>query len=173
MLIGLLSDTHGYLDPTIGQHFASCDEIWHAGDIGDMAVIDALKKIKPVQAVYGNIDDTAMRTRFPEDLWLQREGVTIFMTHIAGRPPQYNARIKKVLKERIPDVLICGHSHICQVKKDEARNLLYINPGAAGQQGFHAMRTLIRMEIQRGKIGKMEVIELGKRGQQVDESILN
>lgn len=164
MTVGLISDTHSYLDPTIEKHFAHCDEIWHAGDIGEMTVIDALKKIKPVQAVYGNIDDTAMRARFPEDLWLTREGVTIFLTHIAGRPPQYNPRIKKILKERTPDVLICGHSHICQVKKDAARNLLYINPGAAGQQGFHAMRTLIRMEIHAGKISKMEVIELGKRG---------
>lgn len=165
LLIGLLSDTHSYLDPTVAGHVARCDEIWHAGDIGEIAVIDALEKIKPVQAVYGNIDDGAMRARLPEDLWLTREGVTFFITHIAGRPPQYNPRIKKVLKHRTPDVLICGHSHICQVSKDTSRNLLYINPGAAGQQGFHAMRTMIRMEVQAGRISKMEVIELGKRGQ--------
>lgn len=164
MTIGLISDTHSYFDPTIGKHFTHCDEIWHAGDIGEMKVIDALEKIKPVKAVYGNIDDAAMRTRFPEDLWLTPEGVTILITHIAGRPPHYNPRIKKLLKDRTPDVLICGHSHICQVKKDESLNLLYINPGAAGQQGFHAIRTMMRMEIQAGKISKMEVIELGKRG---------
>ncbi len=164
MTIGLLSDTHGFLDPTISKHFSQCDEIWHAGDIGDSAVIDALEKIKPVRAVYGNIDDPSMRARFPEDLWITQEGLTVWMTHIGGRPPQYNPRIKKLLKEKQPDVFICGHSHILQVKRDDTRGMLYINPGAAGQQGFHHMRTMLRMEIEAGKIRKMEVIELGKRG---------
>lgn len=164
MIIGLISDTHGYLDPTIATHFKNCDEIWHAGDIGDGAVITELEKIKPVKAVYGNIDDKAMRTRYPEDLWITLEGLTFWITHIGGRPPNYNPRVKKILKEKNTDVFICGHSHILQVKRDETRNLLYLNPGAAGQQGFHVMRTILRMEVSAGKIGKMEVIELGKRG---------
>ncbi len=165
MTIGLLSDTHGYFDPTIVKHFSQCDEIWHAGDIGDVSVIDDLEKIKPVRAVYGNIDDALLRARFPEDLWLKCDGLTVWMTHIGGKPPQYNPRIKKLLKEKQPDVFICGHSHILQVKRDDARGMLYINPGAAGQQGFHQIRTMLRMEIEAGKIKKMEVIELGKRGE--------
>ena len=165
MRIGIISDTHSFLDPTIAEHFKACEEIWHAGDIGDMSVITELEKMKPVQAVYGNIDDKEMGSRFPEDLWLKREGLSIWITHIGGRPPNYNPRIKKILKEKTPDVFICGHSHILQVKHDAARKLLYLNPGAAGHQGFHAIRTLLRMEIGKGKIRKMEVIELGKRGQ--------
>lgn len=164
MIIGLISDTHSFLDPTIAEHFKHCDEIWHAGDIGDMSVITELEKIKPVRAVYGNIDDKEMRMRFPEDLWLTREGLNIWITHIGGRPPNYNPRVKKILKEKTPDVFICGHSHILQVKRDEPRKLLYLNPGAAGQQGFHTMRTVLRMVFMEGKITKMEVIELGKRG---------
>ena len=164
MKIGLLSDTHSYLDPKVFDHFKECDEIWHAGDIGDGALADALEKFKPLQAVFGNIDDKDMSVRFPEDLWFDCNGVKIWMTHIGGAPPNYNPRVKKILKEKVPDVFICGHSHILRVKKDEKLNILYVNPGAAGNQGFHAMRTIIRMEIDGAKIRKMEVIELGKRG---------
>ncbi len=164
MRIGVISDTHGYFDPTLEGYFAGCDEIWHAGDIGDAEVITGLERIAPVQAVYGNIDDAAMQQRFPEDRWLQREGVTILITHIAGKTPAYTTRVKKLLNTRRADVLICGHSHICQVKKDEGRGLLFINPGAAGQQGFHTMRTVLRLELGEGKIKKLEVVELGKRG---------
>ncbi|MBY0435663.1 MAG: metallophosphatase family protein [Cyclobacteriaceae bacterium] len=164
MKIGLLSDTHGYLDPTLADHFKTCDELWHAGDIGDVAVADALEKIKPFRAVYGNVDDNALRQRFPEDLWFECKGVKIWMTHIGGAPPNYNPRIKKMLKERIPDVFICGHSHILRVKKDDKLNMLYINPGAAGNHGFHTIKTAIRMELKVGKIQSLEVIELGKRG---------
>ncbi|MBL7847133.1 MAG: metallophosphoesterase family protein [Cyclobacteriaceae bacterium] len=164
MTIGLLSDTHGFFDETLAIHFRDCDEIWHAGDIGSREVIDALEKIKPVVAVFGNIDDLELCGRYPEDQWLTRDGVNIWITHIAGRPPGYNPRVKRMLKDRKPAVLICGHSHICEVKKDESNQLLFINPGAAGQQGFHAMRTAMRLEIASGKISKLEVIELGKRG---------
>ena len=164
MKIGLLSDTHSYLDPKVFDHFKECDEIWHAGDIGDGALADALEKFKPLQAVFGNIDDKDMSVRFPEDLWFDCNGVKIWMTHIGGAPPNYNPRVKKILKEKVPDVFICGHSHILRVKKDEKLNMLYVNPAAAGNQGFHAMRTIIRMEIDGAKIRKMEVIELGKRG---------
>ena len=164
MKIGLLSDTHSYLDPRVFDHFKECDEIWHAGDIGDGALADALENFKPLRAVFGNIDDKDMSVRFPEDFWFDCNGVKIWMTHIGGAPPNYNPRVKKILKEKVPDVFICGHSHILRVKKDEKLNMLYVNPGAAGNQGFHAMRTIIRMEIDGAKIRKMEVIELGKRG---------
>jgi len=162
--IGILSDTHGHYDETLGVHFASCDEIWHAGDIGDLEVVSKLKKMAPVLAVYGNIDDGNLRQIFPEDAWIERAGMRILMTHIAGTPPRYNPRVKKLLNERTADALVCGHSHICQVKKDDSSNLLFINPGAAGQHGFHTMRTALRLELGDGKIKKLEVIELGKRG---------
>lgn len=165
MNIGLLSDTHGHLDSAVIKHFASCDEIWHAGDIGDIALADELAKFKPLRAVYGNIDDQNIRERYPEDLWFACEDLTIWMTHIGGAPPSYNSRVKKILAERIPDVFICGHSHILRVKRDpKYNNMLYLNPGAAGNQGFHQMKTLLRFEVAGKEIRNMEVIELGKRG---------
>lgn len=163
MKIGLISDTHGYFDETLNEHFAGCSEIWHAGDIGDLTVITSLERIAPVQSVFGNIDDKEMQTRYPENLWLTRDGVDFLITHIAGKPGRYPARVKKLIDDRKPAVLICGHSHICLVKKDEG-GLLYINPGAAGQQGFHAMRTVVRLNVENGACSKLEVIELGKRG---------
>mgnify|MGYP001450460043 CR=1 FL=1 len=164
MKIGLISDTHSYLDPKVFTYFKDCDEVWHAGDIGDAAVANELEKFKPLRAVFGNIDDKAMQARYPEDLWFTCEGLTFWMTHIGGAPPNYNPRIKKRLKEKTPDVFICGHSHILRVKKDPAYNMLYINPGAAGNHGFHSIKTLIRFEINNKIISKLEVIELGKRG---------
>lgn len=164
MRIGVISDTHGFLDETLAEHFRTCDEIWHAGDIGDASVIAGLERIAPVKAVYGNIDDQVMQQKYPEDLWLTRNGISILITHIAGKPPAYTTRVKKLVSTRHLDVLVCGHSHICQVKKDESRNLLYLNPGAAGQQGFHVMRTVLRLELGQGRIQKLEVVELGKRG---------
>lgn len=164
MKIGLISDTHGYLDPIIFKHFESCDEVWHAGDIGDKSLMNELNKFKPVRAVFGNIDNQEIRQLYPEDLWFKCEGLNIWMTHIGGAPPNYNPRIKKILKEKIPDVFICGHSHILRVKKDEKLNMLYINPGAAGNHGFHSIKTIIRMEILSSRITKLEVIELGTRG---------
>lgn len=164
MKIGLISDTHSFLDPKVFTYFNACDEVWHAGDIGDATVANELEKFKPLRAVFGNIDDKAMQARYPEDLWFTCEGLTIWMTHIGGAPPNYNPRIKKLLKEKTPDVFICGHSHILRVKKDPAYNMLYINPGAAGNHGFHSIKTLIRFEINTKIISKLEVIELGKRG---------
>ncbi|MFM8913943.1 MAG: metallophosphoesterase family protein [Flammeovirgaceae bacterium] len=164
MKIGLLSDTHSHLEPSVFEHFKSVDEIWHAGDIGDAAVLNQLQAFKPVKAVYGNIDDPDMQLRAPEDLWWTCEGVHIWMTHIAGAPPNYNPRIKKAFKEKVPQVLICGHSHILRVIKDPKYNLLYINPGAAGNHGFHHKKTILRFDILQGAIKNMEVIELGKRG---------
>jgi len=165
MKIGLVSDTHGYLDPRVFEHFKNVDEIWHAGDIGDLSLVDELKKIKPVRAVYGNIDDKTIQAEFPEDLWFVCEGFTIWITHIGGAPPHYNPRVKKILKQKAPDIFVCGHSHILRVKKDPTfHNMLYLNSGAAGNHGFHLVKTLIRFELLKKEIKNMEVIELGKRG---------
>ncbi len=165
MKIGLLSDTHGYLDPKIFIHFKDCDEIWHAGDIGDITVVQALEAFKPLRAVFGNIDDKAIRTRFPQDLRFHCEDVDVWITHIGGTPPNYNPRVKKILGEKAPDVFICGHSHILGIKRDtQYNNMLFLNPGAAGNQGFHKEKTLVRFEVNGKKMSRMEVIELGKRG---------
>ncbi|MBK6264867.1 metallophosphoesterase family protein [Marivirga sp. S37H4] len=165
MKIGLISDTHGYYDETIPDYFGNCDEIWHAGDIGEGQIIEKLNLIAPTLAVYGNIDTPEFQKLYPEDLHFEREGLKIFMSHIGGKPPHYNPRIKKIIKEVQPDIFVCGHSHILRVITDPKHNkLLYLNPGAAGKQGFHQMRTLLRFEIDNKKISKMEVIELGKRG---------
>jgi putative phosphoesterase len=165
MKIGLLSDTHGYLDSRVFDYFKDCDEIWHAGDIGTLQLAAELAAFKPLKAVYGNIDDQAIQAKYPEDVRLNIEGLSIWMTHIGGVPPTYNPRINKELKQQTPAIFICGHSHICRVKKDPTKsNMLYINPGAAGNHGFHNIKTIIRMELAEGKIKALEVIELGKRG---------
>jgi putative phosphoesterase len=165
MKIGLLSDTHGFLDPKIFDHFVACDEVWHAGDIGDMRIVDKLTAFRPFRAVFGNIDDSEIQARFNEDLFFECEGVSIWMTHIGGSPPRYNPRVNKILRFRRPDVFICGHSHILRIAKDPAHAaMLYINPGAAGNHGLHHTKTLVRFEISAGLVKDMEVIELGKRG---------
>jgi putative phosphoesterase len=165
MKIGLISDTHSYLDPKVFTHFAKVEEIWHAGDIGDTDVADALRNFKPLRAVFGNIDDINIQTQFPEDLRFDCEGMQIWMTHIGGAPPNYNPRIKKELSRYVPDVFICGHSHILRIKRDEKyNNMLYLNPGAAGNHGFHAIKTLVRFDIADKRMFNLEVIELGKRG---------
>lgn len=165
MKIGLLSDTHSFLDPMIFEYFKNCDEIWHAGDIGDPEIIHLIEKVKPLKAVFGNIDNKELQNSLPEDLWFPCEGLSIWMTHIGGAPPNYNPRVKKILKEKVPDVFICGHSHILRVMKDPAyKDMLYINPGAAGNHGFHTTKTIIRFEIKKASIINMEAIELGKRG---------
>ena len=165
MKIGLLSDTHGFLDPKIYDHFRDCDELWHAGDLGTLAVCEQLESFKPLRAVYGNIDGKDIQLRFQEDLHFICEGLSVWMTHIGGAPPRYNARIKKMLSIRAPDIFVCGHSHTLRIAKDAAYSgMLYINPGAAGNQGFHAVKTLVRFEIVSKEVKKMEVIELGKRG---------
>lgn len=166
MKIGLLSDTHSFLDQKVLTHFSGCDEIWHAGDVGDPAVADTLEKFKSFKAVFGNIDTKEIQTRYPEDLRFTCEGVDVLMTHIGGSPPNYNSRVKKLFKEKTPDLFICGHSHILRIKKDPAyNNMLYLNPGACGNHGFHMMKTIVRFDIAGGVVSNMEVIELGKRGQ--------
>jgi putative phosphoesterase len=165
MKIGLISDTHSYLDPKVFVHFKDCDEIWHAGDIGTTSLADELATFKPLKAVYGNIDDKDLQVRFAENLWMDVEGVSVLMTHIGGAPPNYNPRVKKLLSARTPQLFICGHSHILRIKRDTAYNgMLYVNPGAAGQHGFHTMKTIVRFEIASKEIKSMEVIELGRRG---------
>lgn len=165
MTIGLISDTHGYLDPQVKSYFDICDEIWHAGDIGTLPVLESLERIRPTFGVYGNVDGQDIRLRCPKDLWLNRSGVRVLITHIAGRPGRYNRHIKSMLGASPPDVLICGHSHILKVMKDPGFNdMWYINPGAAGRQGLHHIKTIIRLTLDKGKVTNLEVIEMGKRG---------
>lgn len=164
MKIGLISDTHSFLDKKVFKYFDSCDEIWHAGDIGNEEVLNELEAFKPTKTVFGNIDDQAIQQRTIEDLIFTIEDVKVFMTHIGGKPPRYAKGISTKLKKHKPDLFICGHSHILRVMPDKDRGLLYMNPGAAGHQGFHKMRTLLRFEINNGKIENLEAIELGARG---------
>ena len=154
MKIGLISDTHGYLDPKVFEYFKHCDEIWHAGDIGTEEVLDQLEAFKPTRAVYGNIDGQKIRIRTQEGLIFEIEGKRIMITHIAGNPPGYNATVRKYLTQYHPDVLICGHSHFLKVERDKANSLLFLNPGAAGKHGFHKVKTLLRMEINNGNISR-------------------
>lgn len=162
--IGLISDTHSYLDPTVFEHFSQVDEIWHAGDIGNLDVTDALAAKKTLRAVYGNIDDTKARNTFPLDLRFDCEGLDVFITHIGGYPGRYNRRVSKLLSEHPPGLFICGHSHILKVMPDKKHGLLHMNPGAAGHHGFHHMRTLLRFSISEGIVKDLEVVELGLRG---------
>jgi putative phosphoesterase len=164
MLIGLISDTHSYFDPQIYQYFQDCDEIWHAGDIGEEQILQTLVNFKPLKVVYGNIDAGAVKHACAENIFFECEGIKILMTHIGALPPSYNPRIRELLNKYTPDLFICGHSHILRVLKDSKRkNMWYINPGAAGKHGFHHVRTVMRLEILEGKLKNLEVIELGNR----------
>lgn len=160
----LLSDTHGYLDSSILDHALKADEIWHAGDIGNLETADRLAALKPLRAVYGNIDDTKVRSVYPLNNRFVIDGLDILITHIGGYPGRYHPSIKKELLLHPPKLFICGHSHILRIMRDISNNLLHINPGAAGIYGFHKMRTMIKFEIIKGKIENLYVIELGLRG---------
>jgi uncharacterized protein len=163
--IGLLSDTHSYLDPQIPEVFKDVDEIWHGGDIGTLALCDELKKLKPFYAVYGNIDDKEIRMEYPLNLSMEREGLKILITHIGGYPGHYDPRAKKQIEEIRPDIFICGHSHILKVMRDvQYNNMLMMNPGAAGVQGFHKVKTVLRFTLNNGKVENLEAVELGLRG---------
>ena len=164
--IGLISDTHSWLDPAVFNYFDSCDEIWHAGDFGSMEVVNQLQQFKPLKAVYGNIDDGALRQLFPEDNFFTCEQVNVYMRHIGGYPGKYAPGVKEKIKQQPSGLFISGHSHILKVMYDDKLNCLHINPGAAGNQGWHQVRTLIRFTIDETKMGNCEVIELGKRGSQ-------
>lgn len=163
MKIGIISDTHGFLDPKVFHYFKDCDQVWHAGDIGSSAVTDALKEKFDLKAVFGNIDGGSLRVEFNEDLIFTVEGKKIFITHIAGKPYAYNKRVSDLLKTHQPDVLVCGHSHILRVEFDKKYKTLFINPGAAGIHGFHKVKTLIRFEITANEIKNMQAIEMGPR----------
>ncbi|MFW5804219.1 MAG: metallophosphoesterase family protein [bacterium] len=157
--IGLLSDTHGNLDDTVFKYFKECDEIWHAGDIGHIDVANKLSSFKPLKAVYGNIDGTEIRSSYTKFLIFTCEEVKIVLTHIGGTPGKYEPSSRKIIQDLHPKLFICGHSHILRVKYDQKYNLLYMNPGAAGNQGFHKVKTLIRFTINKLEIKDLEVIE--------------
>ena len=162
--ICLLSDTHGHLDETILRLAAASDEIWHAGDFGDVHVSERLSEIRPLRGVYGNIDGQPLRSMHPEFLSFTIEGVRVLMIHIAGAFGSYSPDVRKLLDELRPDVLVCGHSHILKVQHDAKRKMLYLNPGAAGKHGFHTVRTLLRFSIDGDRLTGLEAVELGKRG---------
>lgn len=161
--IGLLSDTHGLWDTKFEEYFKDCDEIWHAGDIGTLELADKFEALKPFRAVFGNIDDYAIRQIYPEILRFVVDGVDVFMTHIGGFPGRYNNKIKQELFSNPPQLFISGHSHILRVMYDNQINCLHMNPGAAGNHGFHQVRTILRFIIDNGNIRDLEVVEI-KRG---------
>ena len=164
--IGLISDTHNYLDPQISDYFSDRDEIWHAGDFGNASIAVELKKIAPVFGVYGNIDGQDIRKLYPLHQRFKREGVDVWMTHIGGIPGRYCIPIREEIESNPPDLFICGHSHILKISRDQSLDkMLYMNPGAAGKQGFHVHRTVVRFSIHEGKIQDVEVINLGKVGE--------
>ncbi|MCA0133854.1 metallophosphoesterase family protein [Winogradskyella alexanderae] len=155
----LLSDTHSYIDDKVLKYVKQADEVWHAGDIGDLSVTDSIKSLKPLRAVYGNIDDASARAEFPLHNRFKCEDVDVWITHIGGYPPKYNNRIKDEIKINAPDLFICGHSHILKVIPDKKLNLLHMNPGAIGKHGFHKARTMLRFVIDGGNIKNLEIIE--------------
>lgn len=158
----LLSDTHGYIDDTILKYAKQADEVWHAGDIGHLKVTDAIQKLKPLRAVYGNIDNDKARIEFPEHNRFICEGVDVWITHIGGYPKKYNIRVKEEITKNPPKLFICGHSHILKVMPDNKLNLLHMNPGAVGKHGFHKVRTMLRFVIDGINIRDLEVIEFSK-----------
>ena len=163
MKIGLLSDTHGWLHPRIFDFFECCDEIWHAGDIGNIETADRLNSFRPLRAVYGNIDDAKVRQVYGNHLHFMADELKVFITHIGGRPDNYQPAARTELLKNPPDLFICGHSHIALVKYDSKYNFLHINPGAAGYIGLHKIITAIRFNITGKKIHDLELIELGER----------
>ncbi len=159
----LLSDTHSHMDDTILKYAAMADEIWHAGDIGDLKVTDALQKLKPLKGVYGNIDNHKIQLEFPLNNRFMCEGVDVWITHIGGYPPKYNGKVREELQQNPPKLFICGHSHILKVQWDKKLDLLHMNPGACGKHGFHQVRTMLRFVIDGPEIRDLEIVELGKR----------
>lgn len=161
MKIGLLSDTHSFLDERVFKYFENVDEIWHAGDVGDVKVIDQLEAFKPVVGVYGNIDNHEVRLHLPEFQRFEREGVSVLMTHIAGKPGSYSKPLlEEIKKNGTPRLFVCGHSHILLIKFDPRFNMLWVNPGACGNHGFHKVKTLLRFDLIAGEIKNMEIIEI-------------
>lgn len=162
--IGLMSDTHGFLDERVLKYFEACDEIWHAGDIGTIEVADKVEAFKPFRAVYGNIDGADIRRCYPLDLRFDCEGLDVLITHIGGYPNRYSKRVREMMLDNPPKLFISGHSHILKVMPDSKFDLLHINPGACGNHGFHQIKTIVRFSVDAGEVFDLEVIELGKRG---------
>ena len=161
--VGLISDTHGFLHPRVKHYFAEVDEIWHAGDIGTLSLVDELASFKPLKAVYGNIDGAEIRKVHPKNHRFTSEGVDVWITHIGGYPKRYDRRVISEIHQNPPNLFICGHSHILKALHDKELDLLHLNPGAAGKQGFHQVLTLMRFTLNNGKVQELEVIELEKR----------
>jgi uncharacterized protein len=161
--IGLISDTHGFLDEQVFQYFENCDEIWHAGDFGTLELAEKLSSFKPLKGVYGNIDGPELRSVYPGHISFTCEGVQVLMTHIGGYPPKYNRESKPLIQKNKPSLFICGHSHILKVIYDDKIKCLHINPGAAGREGWHDLRTIIRFSINLTEITDCEIVKLGKR----------
>lgn len=161
--IGLISDTHSFLDPRFERLFADVDEVWHAGDIGDMRVLDKLRSFKLLRAVYGNIDDRLIRCELKEIERFECEGADVLMTHIGGYPGRYSPKVKEIMRTNPPKIMVAGHSHILKVIFDHKNNCLHLNPGACGMSGFHQVRTALRFAIDCGEVSEMEIIELGSR----------
>jgi len=159
----LISDTHSHLDSKIGSHIQECDEVWHAGDIGNADLLNELEKQKKTIAVYGNIDGGELRTRLHKTVVFERENIKVLITHIAGSPGKYPDWLVQLIKAEKPMILVCGHSHILKVVKDEKFGLLHINPGACGIHGFHHVKTVLKMTLHDGKITALAAVELGKR----------
>ena len=156
----LLSDTHGHVDDHMMKYVKESDEVWHAGDIGTTQVTDTISSLKPLRAVFGNIDNHELRLSFPKELLFECEDINIYMTHIGGRPGRYAKGISEKIKSIKPKIFICGHSHILKIQYDKVNQLLFINPGAIGKHGFHKVRTMVRFEIEKSDIKNMEVIEV-------------
>ncbi len=167
MRVGLLSDTHGFLDNALFTYFEDCDEVWHAGDVGSLAVLTDLKGFKPTRAVFGNVDGWEIRSELQEDLEWECEGLRVYMTHIGGYPGNYDRRAKQELITRKPGLFLCGHSHIPQVMRDQEMALLHLNPGACGHTGLHTKRTAMRFSVEGDKVVNLELIELGPRGRKM------
>ncbi|GAA4296863.1 metallophosphoesterase family protein [Nibribacter koreensis] len=164
MKIGLLSDTHSYLDDRILALLEGCDEIWHAGDFGSVDVSERLAQVAPLRGVYGNIDDPNIRHLHPKNIRFDCNELDVLMTHIGGYPGRYAPEVRAMIQTNPPGLFICGHSHILKVMHDPKHgNLLHLNPGAAGKHGFHKIRTMLRFEVEAGKVQKLQAIELGKR----------
>ena len=163
--IGLISDTHGFLDPNILHHFADRDEIWHAGDFGSPEIIKQLERFKPLKGVYGNIDSPDISALYPEKLFFHCEGIPVFMQHIGGYPGRYAPGVKKHIVENGAKLFISGHSHILKIIYDKKLQCLHINPGAAGRAGWHLIRTIVKFEIDGKEILNCNIVELGPRGQ--------
>ncbi len=161
--VGLLSDTHGYFDSRIVELFADCDEIWHAGDFGTAEVSLRLAELRPLRGVYGNVDDARIRHMHPLHQRFDIDGLRVWMTHIGGYPGHYDRRVRDELWDNPPDLFICGHSHILRAERDPRLKLLHLNPGAAGNQGIHLEKTMMRLGIEQGKLRQCQVIELGRR----------